>query len=304
MRVALMLPPDCALSEVTAHARRAEDAGFDALACGEHLFFHGATANAFVVLAAAAAVTERIRLMSALTILPLYPVALAAKLIATLDGVSGGRFDLGVGIGGEYPPEFDAVDVPVTERGRRTDEALRMLAALFTGGPTRAEGQYSTFTGQQLMPPPVQRPGPPIWVGGRRAASARRAGRYGSVWVPYLVTPEQVAAGMETVRATAAENGRGTVAGAVYCWSAVDHDGRRARRTATETVGRIYQQDFEPLAERYLLAGSPAEVLARLGEYRDAGAESVVFAPACPAEDYAAMVALFADDVLPELHRG
>jgi probable F420-dependent oxidoreductase len=301
MRVALMLPPDCALGEVTAHARRAEDAGFDALACGEHLFFHGDTANAFVVLAAAAAVTDRLRLMSALTILPLYPVALAAKLIATLDGVSGGRFDLGVGIGGEYPPEFDAVGVSVAERGRRTDEALHMLTALFTGSPTHAEGRYSTFTGQQLMPTPVQRPAPPIWVGGRSATSARRAGTHGSVWVPYLVTPEQLATGMRTATNTAAELGRDPVAGAVYCWSAVDHDGRLARRTATEVVGRIYQQDFDPLAERYLLTGRPAEVTARLREYHDAGAESVVFAPACPPEQYPAMVSLFADEVLPEL---
>lgn len=302
MRVALMLPPDCALSDVTAHARQAEDAGFDALACGEHLFFHGATANAFVVLAAAAAVTERIRLLSALTILPLYPVALAAKLIATLDGVSEGRFDLGVGIGGEHPPEFDAVGVPVSERGRRTDEALEMLAALFTGAPTHSQGRYSSFAGQQLMPAPVQAPSPPIWVGGRRAASARRAGRHGSVWVPYLLTPEQLAAGMTTVRTTAAENGRAEVAGAIYCWSAVHRDGRRAQQTATDTVGRIYQQDFEPLAERYLLTGTPADLLARLAEYQAAGAESLVFAPACPPEEYPAMVTLFAEDVLPELH--
>jgi len=302
MRAALMLAPDCALSEVTTYARRAEDAGFDALACGEHLFYHGATCNAFVVLAAAAAVTERLRLMSALTILPLYPVALAAKLIATLDGVCEGRFDLGVGIGGEYPPEYDAVAVPVTERGRRADEALRMLAALFTGSPTHATGQYSTFTGQQLMPVPIQRPAPPIWVGGRSAASARRAGRHGSVWVPYLVTPEQLAAGMETARTAASEYGRPPVRGAMYCWSAVDHDRRRARRTATDVVGRIYQQDFEPLAERYLLTGNPADLIARLCEYRDAGAESIVFAPACSPDDYPAMVKLFANEVLPALH--
>ena len=303
MRAALMLPPDCSPGDVTDHARRAEAAGFDALACGEHVFFHGATVNAFVVLAAAAAVTERLRLMSALTILPLYPVALAAKLIATLDGIAGGRFDLGVGIGGEYPAEFAALGVPVTERGRRTDEALQLLAALFTGSPVHAEGRYSTFTGQQLAPVPVQRPAPPIWVGGRRAASARRAGRYGQVWVPYLVTPEQLATGLETTRITAAEHGRDPVTGAVYCWSAVDHDGARARRTATDTVGRIYQQDFEPLADRYLLTGTPDRLLTRLREYRDAGAESVVFAPACPPEDYPAMVELFATDVLPELHR-
>lgn len=297
-----MLPPDCPLSDVTTLARRAEAAGFDAIACGEHLFFHGATANAFVALAAAAGATERIRLLSALTILPLYPVALAAKLIATLDGVSGGRFDLGVGIGGEFPPEFEAVGVPVSERGSRTDEALEMLTRLFTGDPVHAEGRYSAFTGQQLRPPPVQSPSPPIWVGGRRAASARRAGRFGSAWVPYLVTPEQLASGLDSARSSASEYGRPAPRGAVFCWSAVGRDGLRARRTATTTVGGIYQQDFEPLAGRYLLTGTPTEVLDRTNEYRDAGADTLIFAPACPPEELDDMLQLFIDDVLPGLH--
>jgi alkanesulfonate monooxygenase SsuD/methylene tetrahydromethanopterin reductase-like flavin-dependent oxidoreductase (luciferase family) len=102
-----------------AEARRAEQLGFDLVAAGEHVFFHGPTANAFVTLAAAAAVTERVRLLSALTILPLYPMAMAAKLAATLDLVSRGRFDLGVGVGGEFPPEFAASGVPVGGRGTR-----------------------------------------------------------------------------------------------------------------------------------------------------------------------------------------
>jgi alkanesulfonate monooxygenase SsuD/methylene tetrahydromethanopterin reductase-like flavin-dependent oxidoreductase (luciferase family) len=302
MHVALMLPPDCALPDVTAHARRAEEAGFDAIACGEHLFFHGPTANAFVALAAAAGATDRIRLLSALTILPLYPVALAAKLIATLDGVSGGRFDLGIGVGGEFPPEFDAAGVPVNERGRRTDEALHLLARLFTGAPVHADGRYSTFSGQELAPVPVQQPSPPIWVGGRRDASARRAGRYGTVWVPYLVTPRQLASGLAVARTAAAEDGRPSVQGAVYCWSVVGRDARQARRTATEVVGQIYQQDFGPLADRYLLTGTPAEVLARVREYHDAGADSLVFAPACPAGEWDEMLRLFTDDVLPGIH--
>jgi alkanesulfonate monooxygenase SsuD/methylene tetrahydromethanopterin reductase-like flavin-dependent oxidoreductase (luciferase family) len=302
MRVALMLPPDGALPDITAHARRAEEAGFDAVACGEHLFFHVPTANAFVALAAAAGATDRIRLLSALTILPLYPVAIAAKLIATLDGVSGGRFDLGIGVGGEFPPEFDAAGVPVTERGRRTDEALHLLAKLFTGAPVHADGRYSTFSGQELAPVPVQQPSPPIWVGGRRDASARRAGRYGTVCMPYLVTPKQLASGLAVARTAAAEHGRPSVQGAVYCWSAVSRDGRQARRTAAEVVGKLYRQDFGPLADRYLLTGTPAEVLARVREYHDAGADSLVFAPACPADEWDEMLRLFIDDVLPGIH--
>jgi alkanesulfonate monooxygenase SsuD/methylene tetrahydromethanopterin reductase-like flavin-dependent oxidoreductase (luciferase family) len=102
---------------VAAEARTAEDAGYDGVATGEHLFFHGPHANAFVALAAAAGATSRVRLLSSLTVLPLYPAALAAKLATTLDQVSGGRFDMGVGVGGEYPPEFEAAGVDVRQRG-------------------------------------------------------------------------------------------------------------------------------------------------------------------------------------------
>jgi alkanesulfonate monooxygenase SsuD/methylene tetrahydromethanopterin reductase-like flavin-dependent oxidoreductase (luciferase family) len=96
---------------VATEACVAEDAGYDGIATGEHLFFHVPHANSFVALAAAAGATSRIRLLSSLTILPLYPAAMAAKLATTLDQVSGGRFDMGVGIGGEYPAEFVAAGV-------------------------------------------------------------------------------------------------------------------------------------------------------------------------------------------------
>jgi probable F420-dependent oxidoreductase len=290
-----------AAGDVAAAARRAERDGFDAVACGEHIFFHGPVPNAFVSLAAAAGATQRIRLLSALTVLPVYPVALAAKLAATLDRVSGGRLDLGVGIGGEYPPEFDAVGVPVRERGRRTDEALELLGLLFRGEPVDYAGRYTTLRGQRLAPTPVQRPGPPVWIGGRREASARRAGRFGDVWVPYLVTPEQLADGLRTASASADEHGRPAPAGAVFCWSCVAEDGAWARRTAVETVGAGYQQDFSAYAGRYLLTGTPAEVVARLREYRDAGAETVVFAPACAPDDLDTVVRSFTEHVLPEL---
>ena len=103
-------------TEVADQARWAEDAGFDQVVTGEHLFFHGPTPNTLITLAAAAGATRNIRLLSALTIVPVYPLAVLAKLVASLDQVSNGRFDFGVGVGGEYPPEFEAAGVPVRER--------------------------------------------------------------------------------------------------------------------------------------------------------------------------------------------
>ena len=93
---------------VVADARQAEQLGFDLLGCGEHLFFHGPTPHGLTMLSAAAAVTSRIRLVSSITLLPLYPPALVAKMAATVDRISEGRLELGLGSGGEYPPEFAA----------------------------------------------------------------------------------------------------------------------------------------------------------------------------------------------------
>jgi probable F420-dependent oxidoreductase len=303
MRAGLMFSPDADPALIPEVARRAEELGFDFFCCGEHVFFHGPITNAFVGLAAAAGATERIRLLSALTILPAYPAALAAKLIATLDRVSHGRFELGVGVGGEHPPEFEAVGVPIAERGRRTNEALDLFGRLFTGEPVTFHGEFTTIEGQALQPVPVQRPGPPVWIGGRKAPAVRRAARYADVWLPYLVTPERLARSLAEIRELAVEQGRAAdaVRGGVYCWSAVDADGAWARRTAIDAVSTTYRQDFTELADSYLVCGNPRQVIDRLTAYARAGAEDLVFAPACPADDRDRVVETFAAEVLPAI---
>jgi probable F420-dependent oxidoreductase len=284
-------------------ARRAEDLGFGLVGSGEHVFFHGPTSNSFLTLAAAAAATERVRLVSTLTLLPLYPMALVAKLTATLDQLSGGRFELGVGVGGEYPPEFPASGVPVAGRGRRADEALAVLLRLLSGQEVTADGAFGSLDGLRLDPPPVQRPHPPIWVGGRQPAAQRRAGRFADVWMPYMVSPGSFGRSLAAVREFAAGAGRepGSVQGALFIWGSVDPDPARARAEAVASVRRLYQQDFEPLADRYLLHGAPDIVLARLAEYQEAGAGTVIFSPACAPERVEAVTGLFAREVLPSL---
>lgn len=302
MRLGLMLPPQLAPQRLLSTARRAEELGYDLVACGEHVFFHAPAPNAFVALAAVAGVTERVRLLTATTVLPVYPAALAAKMAATLDGVSGGRAELGVGIGGEYPAELVACGIDPRERGARADEALEVLLRLWSGECVEHAGRFASIDGQRLDPLPVQPGGPPVWVGGRRAAARRRAGRFGAVWMPYMVDPDQLADGLRDARGEAQAHGRpAAVRGAVFSWAMVHADGRRARRTALETLQRVYRQDFGPLADRYVPSGSPEQVADRLREYAAAGAETVVFAPACPDDELDEAVELFARDVAPAL---
>lgn len=296
-----MLDPAGDPGAVPGQARRAEQLGFDAVAAGEHVFFHGPVSNAFVTLAGAAAVTDRIRLLTALTVLPLYPAALATKMAATLDRLSHGRLNLGIGVGGEHPPEFAACHVPVGRRGDKTDESLNIMLRLLRGEHATADGEFAHLDGMSLEPLPVQRPNPPIWVGGRSPAAARRAGRFGDVWMPYFVTPQRLSTRLSQARDAASRAGRSaeSVEGAVFLWGAVARDAARARAQAVQAVSATYNQDFEPLADRYLLTGRPADLVHRLGEYRDAGASSVIFSPACAPEHRTAMIELFAQEVLP-----
>lgn len=130
-----------------------------------------------------------------------------------------------------------------------------------------------------------------------------RAGRYADGWLPYLITPERLASGLVTARDAAQRHGRAgaDVRGGVYCWLAVDADGAWARRTVAATVSAIYQQDLRPKAGQLLVGGTPGEVASRLREYRSAGAESIVFAPACGDADLPRVIRTFAEEVLPQL---
>lgn len=293
-------------SSAVEDARRAEQLGFRLLGCGEHVFFHSPTANSLVALAAAAGATERIRLVSSVALLPLYPVALLAKLAATLDQVSGGRFELGVGAGGEFVAEFEACGVDPVTRFQRLDEGLELLRRLFSGEAVTWEGTFSRLSDVALRPPPTTPGGPPLWLGGRKPGATRRAGRFADVWMPYMVDPGQVRRGLAQVRDAAEEYGRApdAVSGALYVWCCVDTDGGKARARGVEAVSRTYDQDFAELADRYLLLGDPGRVRDRLAEFAESGVESVLLQPAGDRADRERTIGLIAEDILPHLPAG
>lgn len=287
---------------VVAEARRAEALGFDYLGCGEHLFFHGQTPNSFAMLAAAAAVTSRIRLVTSIALLPLYPAAVVAKMASVIDRISDGRFELGVGAGGEYPPEFAAANIDPRTRFERLDEGLEIVRRLFAGGPVRYDGNYATLSGVALDPSPRQRGGPPIWLGGRKDGALRRAGRYADVWMPYMVDPGQVRNGLDKVRTVAAQHERSadTVSAALFVWMAVDSDPLWARDIGIRTVSAAYQQDFSNLADRYLLVGGPEAVAERLAQFAAVGVQTVLIQVASDSSEHRTrIVETFASQVLP-----
>lgn len=300
MDFGIALAADVTADDLRAEAPLAERAGFRFLATGEHLFFKSPAPNALVTLAGAATLTSRIRLLTSVLLLPLYPAALAVKMIATLDRISSGRLDVGVGVGGEYPPEFEAVGVPMAERAPRTEEALTLLDLLWSGEEVTYHGRTGSVVDLALNPAPCG-PRPPVWMGGRTGAAERRAARHADVWYPYMVTPDMFAAGLDRVRALAGEAGRDSAAigGALFAWAFVGDDDAAARAAAARFVGDVYRQDFRRLADRYLVSGDPERVTARLREYADAGVDTVIFALACPREGRAAQIERLAAEVVP-----
>ena len=178
--------------KVAEQAQAIENLGYDYVTTGEHVFFHVPCSNAFISLAVAAGATTTLKLMSTITLLPLYPAVLAAKQAAALDVASGGRFHMGIGVGGELPREFEASGVPVSERGARTNEALEIMELLFSEDDVHFDGKFNQLSGVTLEPKPLQQPSPPIWISGRKDAAWRRAARFGTGWLPYMYTPEML----------------------------------------------------------------------------------------------------------------
>lgn len=273
--------------DVATAAAQIEALGFGILSCGEHVTFHGDSANGIVSLSVAAGATEQIKLMSSITLLPLYPPALLAKMGAALDIASGGRFILGVGVGGENPKEFEACSVPVKQRGSRTNDCLEVLERVWTNTNVSYQGRYTSLDDFSLKPLPIQKPRPPIWISGRKEVAMRRAARYGDGWLPYMYTPEQLADSIEKIKAYGAEIGRdlSDFQPGLFIFTNVNEDGETALAQAAETLGKIYAQDFTQLVHKYALAGNPDQVQARLTEYIEAGARTVLLSAACADED-------------------
>lgn len=288
------------INDLAANAREAERLGYQFVSTGEHVFFYGPVNNGLIALAAAAGATSSIKLMSAITLVPLYPPPLLAKMVATLDVVSHGRFHLGVGVGGEFAREFEACGVPVRERGARTNESLAIMQRLWTEDDVSVEGRFTRLSGVTLAPKPAQRPHPPIWVSGRSEAAMRRCARYGNGWLPYMYTPDRLADSLEAIAGFADAEGReDAVIPGLHIFFAVHEDRDTAVGMAVERLSRQYNQDFSRLAGRYALAGNPDDCIARLREYIDAGARTIMLNSACRSDYIVDNERLLAKAVLP-----
>jgi probable F420-dependent oxidoreductase len=165
--------------------------------------------ESLTVLAFLAGCTQRIKLGVSVLVLPYRHPLHWAKVAATIDVLSEGRFTLGVGVGW-MQEEFEALNAPFAERGRVADEQLRILREVLTQDHCTFEGKHYRLRDIAFNPKGFLRDRPPIWVGGEGPAAQRRAARYGDAWFPYFVriTPSELAARWDNVRQQAREAGR------------------------------------------------------------------------------------------------
>ncbi len=272
--------------EASEIAARAESLGYDSLWTGDHIAFTLAILDPLLQLAQIATASEKLMLGTSVFLLPLRHPVLAAKQVASIDHLSNGRFIFGVGVGGEFEAEYAAVNVPLAERGARLEAALPLMRGLLAGEPTRGDERFYPFPEIQLKPA-TQQTKMPIWCGGRAPAALDRMGRLADGWISYVVTPDQYAKGLSKIEAGAERVGRelqsfGT---AHLLFARVADDYETAFESANAHLSRRYAMDFSRATKRYAAIGTPADVAARMDEYRRAGVRHFILDSIADASD-------------------
>ena len=281
--------------------RLAEANGFSSIWLGDHIAFAVPIMDPMLQLAQAAALSDKITVATGVYLLALRHPTATAKLASTLDHIAEGRFIFGTGVGGEFPGEFAAVEVPHKERGGRTSESIEVIRKLWTGEKVSHEGKYFNFPETQMLPKPVQPGGPPIWVGGRSAPALRRAATLCDGWISYVVTPEMFAESLQTIETEMEKAGRtvdryGT--GHLYFFR-IDDDFDTAWDKATEHLTRRYAMDFRKPAKRYAALGTPEQVAEQIRKFHAAGVRHFVMDPTGPDGEEMAQLERFGQEVLP-----
>jgi probable F420-dependent oxidoreductase len=218
VRVKALMQPfelDVTGADQTVMAKRAEELGYDMIPIPEHFivptahvelsgphYFHSTVAQAFI-----AGATQRIRVNSCVTLLPLQHPVILAKALSTADWMSNGRITVTFGVGWDAE-EFKILGVPFHERGRMADEYLAAIVELWTSDSPEFDGKYVSFKDVAFEPKPVQKPHLPIWMGGDAEAMLKRAARYASGWFPWLTKPEDIPAKLDFIKSQPTYDGR------------------------------------------------------------------------------------------------
>jgi probable F420-dependent oxidoreductase len=275
-------------------AVRAEALGYDSVWVSDHVVVPRANVANFgttifdplITLAVVAGATSRVRLGTTVLIVPYRQAVVTAKMVSSLDALSGGRVILGVGAGW-VAAESAMLGVPFAERGPMTDEYLRAMQELWTSASPSFSGKYVQFHDLHFEPKPVQRP-LPIWVGGHGKASLRRAAELGAAWHPINRSPDELRAGVAELVRLSKARGR-----AIPPALTLRNDVRILRAgesaPASAHAGRV-------------IAGEPAAVADQITDLAACGVEELVLELlAADGPELDAQMAAFAERVRPRV---
>jgi len=304
MRFAIAIPQFYADGEFDpgafrAYFARAEELGYHSAWAQETVLGPSSQLGPVEAMTYAAACTQRLRLGCVVFVSTLYSPAHLAKSLSTLDQLSRGRIEVGVGTGGPGR-QFAAFGVDPDRYVARFSEGIALMKALWTEPRVTFDGEFWQLRDSVMDPKPFQKPYPPLWFGGSAPAALRRAVRLGDGFFGAGSTPTaKFAAQVQTVRQALAAAGRppGGFGLAKRVYVAIDEDAGRARSRLNERLAWLYGQ-LSPDVAAAAVAGTPADCVAGLRKVAEAGAELILFTPMYQQAEHAERLAA---EIIPQL---
>lgn len=270
----------------------------------EPTYFESLTTLSFV-----AGITENVKLGIAVLCLPFRNPIIAAKQVANMDVLSGGRMILGVGVGAAkstHNVDFEVLGVSRIDKYEKTKDYLRAMMEIWQSDKPVYEGPFISFPETQFAPKPTQKPYPPIWFGGGGLKSVELCAEFGTGWLPPWVVPDEYPGRIAGLKEAAARYGRADVAFDIgtEVYVCVSHESADARNSAARTVGVLpegFAADATAAAvEAAGLIGSPQEIREKLSQYVEAGVRCYEMKFIYhDIEDYLRQMAIFAEEVIP-----
>ncbi|MGH7770288.1 MAG: LLM class flavin-dependent oxidoreductase [Candidatus Binatia bacterium] len=266
--------------------------------------------EATTMLSYLAAETKKITLGVACLVMPCRNPIYAAKQYATLDHLCKGRLVVGVGLGSKATresDEFGVFGVSYDKRGDRADEYIEAMKAIWTQPAASYQGKFISFKDAEIFPKPVQKPHPPVWVGGWMKLAAKRAGKYGEGWIPGWLSPQEMKTGVDILAQTARENGRDpskiTIAVEKLATIAKTRDeGLNLAMPTIKTSSKSYERDINDMQfalDRHIF-GSVSDVRRRLDEFVEAGVQHFELKIIYPTIDsLTKQMTLWSEEILP-----
>ena len=301
IQIGTVAPEELEYSELGEFARKVEELGFDSIWTTENLSSGAPSLEPLTALAFMAAHTSRVRLGTAILVLPPRNPLLLAQTVTSLDRVSSGRVILGLGAGGDNERSLGAFGGSVRERGGRSEEGLEILKRIWTESSVSFEGRYYSFQDYTLLPRPVQQPHPPVWLGGRVDAVLRRAARWADGFIPVFVTPQTAAPLFDRVDGYAQEYGRspGSITRAVHLYISLAGNPEEAARVHSEVISGRYNHPTSRSPDLASLFGTPDQCRELIQEFVDVGVTHFVIDPTCHADQILGQLEVVSEEILP-----